>query len=122
MREWRRGCRQSGIGEYYVSKHKRVSNVDTAGLSQSIRGQGPPHITLAKVAWMGSHSFIPARDRRQYICIKIFPYCNNMSDQSRQKATVYVGGLDNQVNQQVLHDAFIPFGEIVDVSLPKPEL
>ncbi|KAK4555476.1 hypothetical protein LTR86_007228 [Recurvomyces mirabilis] len=45
-----------------------------------------------------------------------------MSDQSRQKATVYVGGLDNQVNQQTLHDAFIPFGEIVDVSLPKPEL
>lgn len=45
-----------------------------------------------------------------------------MSDQSRQKATVFVGGLDNQVTTQTLHDAFIPFGEIVDVSLPKPEL
>ncbi|KAK3056613.1 hypothetical protein LTR09_002406 [Extremus antarcticus] len=45
-----------------------------------------------------------------------------MSDQSRQKATVFVGGLSNEVNSQTLHDAFIPFGEIVDVSLPKPEL
>lgn len=45
-----------------------------------------------------------------------------MSDQSRQKATVFVGGLNNDVNEQTLHDAFIPFGEIVEVSLPKPEL
>jgi RNA recognition motif-containing protein len=45
-----------------------------------------------------------------------------MSEQSRHKATVFVGGLDNQVNSQTLHDAFIPFGEIVDISLPKPEL
>ena len=45
-----------------------------------------------------------------------------MSDQSRQKATVFVGGLDNNVNEQTLHDAFIPFGEIVDISIPKPEL
>jgi RNA recognition motif-containing protein len=45
-----------------------------------------------------------------------------MSDQSRQKATVFVGGLDNNVNEQTLHDAFIPFGDIVDISLPKPEL
>lgn len=27
-----------------------------------------------------------------------------------------------QVTAQTLHDAFIPFGEIVDVALPKPEL
>ena len=45
-----------------------------------------------------------------------------MSDQSRQRATVFVGGLDNNVNQQTLHDAFIPFGEIVEISIPKPEL
>jgi RNA recognition motif-containing protein len=44
-----------------------------------------------------------------------------MAETSRQKSTVFVGGLDNQVNAQILHDAFIPFGEIVDVSLPKPE-
>ncbi|KAK1821865.1 hypothetical protein LTR12_003741 [Friedmanniomyces endolithicus] len=44
-----------------------------------------------------------------------------MSTASRQKATLFVGGLDPQVSQQTLHDAFLPFGEIVDVSLPKPE-
>ncbi|KAK4507046.1 hypothetical protein PRZ48_000780 [Zasmidium cellare] len=40
----------------------------------------------------------------------------------RQKSTLYIGGLDHQVTTQTLHDAFIPFGEIVDISLPKPEL
>jgi len=33
-----------------------------------------------------------------------------------------VGGLDNTVDTNVLHNAFVPFGEIVDISLPKPEL
>lgn len=42
--------------------------------------------------------------------------------QSRLQATVYVGGLDNGVNERTLLDAFIPFGEVVDVTLPKPEL
>lgn len=45
-----------------------------------------------------------------------------MSDPTRQKSTIFVGGLDNNVDQQTLHDAFIPFGEIVDINLPKPEL
>lgn len=45
-----------------------------------------------------------------------------MSDPARTRNTVYVGGLDGQVTEQTLHDAFIPFGEIVNVSLPKPEL
>ena len=45
-----------------------------------------------------------------------------MTDAARLKATVYVGGLENAVNQKVLVEAFMPFGEIVDVSLPKPEL
>ena len=45
-----------------------------------------------------------------------------MTDPLRQKSTVFIGGLDNQVSEQTLHDAFIPFGEIVNVSLPKPEL
>src|ERR1700761_3287199 len=44
-----------------------------------------------------------------------------MSDAARLKATVFVGGLDHAVNEQVLTEAFLPFGEIVDVSLPKPE-
>jgi RNA recognition motif-containing protein len=45
-----------------------------------------------------------------------------MSDQTREKATLFVGGLDNQVTAQTLHGAFIPFGEIADISLPKPDL
>lgn len=45
-----------------------------------------------------------------------------MSDQSRNLATLFVGGLDNAVNASTLHDAFLPFGEIVDINLLKPEL
>ncbi len=45
-----------------------------------------------------------------------------MSDAARLKSTVYVGNLDNAVNASTLHAAFVPFGEISDVSLPKPEL
>jgi RNA recognition motif-containing protein len=42
--------------------------------------------------------------------------------QSRLKSTVYVAGLDNAVNDKILANAFLPFGEIVDVTLPEPEL
>jgi len=45
-----------------------------------------------------------------------------MTDSSRLKSTVYVAGLDNAVNDKVLADTFLPFGEIVDVTIPKPEL
>lgn len=45
-----------------------------------------------------------------------------MSDAARLKSTVYVGNLDNLVNASTLHAAFVPFGDITDVSLPKPEL
>ncbi len=41
--------------------------------------------------------------------------------QSRLKATIYVSGLDNAVNDRILIDAFLPFGEVVDVTIPKPE-
>ncbi|CAK7267348.1 hypothetical protein SEPCBS57363_002544 [Sporothrix epigloea] len=41
-----------------------------------------------------------------------------MTDNTRWKATVYVGGLGPQVTIANLHDAFIPFGEINNVSLP----
>jgi RNA recognition motif-containing protein len=44
-----------------------------------------------------------------------------MSDAARLKATVYVGGLDNAVTTETLHAAFVPFGDIADISLPKPE-
>ncbi|KAJ5133596.1 Peptidyl prolyl cis-trans isomerase Cyclophilin [Penicillium atrosanguineum] len=44
-----------------------------------------------------------------------------MSESARLKSTVYVGGLDQAVTAQTLAEAFVPFGEIVDISLPKPE-
>ncbi|KIN02507.1 hypothetical protein OIDMADRAFT_18354 [Oidiodendron maius Zn] len=44
-----------------------------------------------------------------------------MTDQSRWKATVFVGGLAPMVTAANLEAAFLPFGEIADVSLPKPE-
>ncbi|EJT79186.1 nuclear cap-binding protein [Gaeumannomyces tritici R3-111a-1] len=42
-----------------------------------------------------------------------------MTDSTRWKATLYVGGLSNLVTAATIHDAFIPFGEIADVKLPK---
>ncbi|KAL8659891.1 MAG: hypothetical protein Q9226_000185 [Calogaya cf. arnoldii] len=45
-----------------------------------------------------------------------------MSDTAHLKSTVYVGGLENAVTAKLLADAFLPFGEIVDVTLPKPDL
>ncbi|MCJ1267467.1 hypothetical protein MMC22_007352 [Lobaria immixta] len=44
-----------------------------------------------------------------------------MTDASRLKATVYVGGLDKAVDERILTDAFLPFGVVVDVTIPKPE-
>jgi len=44
-----------------------------------------------------------------------------MTDTARWKATVYIGGLASVVTAGNLHDAFIPFGEIADISLPKNE-
>ncbi|XP_039284406.1 peptidyl-prolyl cis-trans isomerase E [Nilaparvata lugens] len=37
---------------------------------------------------------------------------------TNQKRTVYVGGLAEEVDEKVLHAAFIPFGDIVDVQIP----
>ena len=47
---------------------------------------------------------------------------SGLSDASRLKATVFVGGLDQAVSQQTLFQAFLPFGDIVEVNLPKPDL
>ena len=44
------------------------------------------------------------------------------TSQSRLKSTIYVAGLDNAVDTNTLADVFLPFGEIADVTLPKPEL
>ncbi|CAI2176936.1 16441_t:CDS:2 [Funneliformis geosporum] len=37
---------------------------------------------------------------------------------NNNKSTIYVGGLDDQVNEQILHAAFIPFGDIVEIQIP----
>ncbi|OZJ06059.1 hypothetical protein BZG36_01161 [Bifiguratus adelaidae] len=34
------------------------------------------------------------------------------------KTTLYVGGFDYDVNEQILHAAFVPFGEIVAITIP----
>lgn len=41
---------------------------------------------------------------------------------NRPNSTIYVGGLDTTlVTAATLSEAFIPFGEILDITLPKPE-
>jgi RNA recognition motif-containing protein len=45
-----------------------------------------------------------------------------MSETARLKSTVYVGGLDQAVTTQTLAEAFVPFGEVVDITLPKPDV
>lgn len=37
---------------------------------------------------------------------------------SADKRTVYVGGLADEVNQKLVNDAFIPFGDISDIQMP----
>jgi RNA recognition motif-containing protein len=44
-----------------------------------------------------------------------------MTDAARWKATVYVGGLAPVVTATHVHNAFIPFGEIADVTMPKSD-
>lgn len=34
------------------------------------------------------------------------------------KRTVYVGGLADEVTEQLVNDAFIPFGDIVEIQMP----
>lgn len=41
-----------------------------------------------------------------------------MSTKPNSKRTVYVGGLAEEVDARVLHAAFVPFGDLVDVQLP----
>jgi RNA recognition motif-containing protein len=42
-----------------------------------------------------------------------------MAESQRWKATVYVGGLSPLATNRHVLDAFIPFGEIVEVQVPK---
>eukprot|EP00483_Globobulimina_turgida_P011574 UN11596 len=36
----------------------------------------------------------------------------------QSQSTIYVGGLDGKVNSETLHAAFLPFGEIIHISIP----
>lgn len=36
----------------------------------------------------------------------------------QSKSTIYVGGLDSKVNSEILHAAFLPFGDIIAISIP----
>ena len=36
----------------------------------------------------------------------------------QSKSTLYIGGLDSQVTQEILHAAFLPFGEIIHIHIP----
>jgi peptidyl-prolyl isomerase E (cyclophilin E) len=38
---------------------------------------------------------------------------------SRKNTIIYVGGLEAQVTEEILHSAFIPFGELKSVQIPK---
>lgn len=38
---------------------------------------------------------------------------------ANKKCTLYVGGLDNEVNEELLHASFIAFGDIKSVQVPK---
>jgi len=49
----------------------------------------------------------------------MFDQEDTVEDVVRQgRCTIYVGGLAKEVNQDILHDAFITFGDIVGVQLP----
>jgi peptidyl-prolyl isomerase E (cyclophilin E) len=41
-----------------------------------------------------------------------------MEAESRARRTLYVGGLDGAVTDHILRAAFVPFGELKDVSVP----
>lgn len=72
-----------------------------------------------------SYSLLPslsplAEPSTSELIIHLQPHLT-MSDSTRLKSTVYVGGLDQAATAQTLAEAFVPFGEIVDISLPKPD-
>eukprot|EP00624_Nannochloropsis_granulata_P007783 evm.model.NODE_9501_length_5022_cov_14.226205.1 len=37
----------------------------------------------------------------------------------QDNSIIYVGGLDEKSTEEILHAAFIPFGNIIEVNIPK---
>lgn len=105
--------------------------LDQAKCPRGAQFEAKPDLELAKTG--------PARDRYQHgrpqnreakelpAATSIYPFyvpetTIAMSEKTRLKCTVYVGGLDQAVTVQTLAEAFVPFGEVVDITLPKPDL
>lgn len=40
-------------------------------------------------------------------------------EKPREKRVIYVGGLDEEATEEIVCAAFIPFGDIVEVNIPK---
>ncbi|KAF2460228.1 hypothetical protein BDY21DRAFT_334768 [Lineolata rhizophorae] len=62
------------------------------------------------------------KKKRRTLRIVLLPTTSSMTESTRLKSTIYVGGLDAAVTASTLHAAFIPFGDISSITLPKPEL
>lgn len=43
---------------------------------------------------------------------------NNQGKGANPKTTLYVGGLEENINEAILHSAFVPFGDVKDVNIP----
>ncbi len=48
-------------------------------------------------------------------------YSAETQDTLDPRCTIYVGGLDQSVTEELLYEAFIPFGPITEILLPKQE-
>ncbi|PWW71866.1 RNA-binding domain-containing protein [Tuber magnatum] len=44
-----------------------------------------------------------------------------MSETTRLKSTIFIGGLDQSVTEEILQSAFLPFGDINSVQLPRDD-
>ncbi len=42
-----------------------------------------------------------------------------MTNAISENLVLYVGGLDDNVDEKIIHAAFIPFGEVKSIDLPK---
>lgn len=55
----------------------------------------------------------------QLFCSRVPPACLNIFSALN---FLTAGGLDENVNEAVLHAAFLPFGEVKDVNIPLDQL
>lgn len=60
--------------------------------------------------------FLPLRFR-EFRNPQEFPV-NQLDKMATNKRVVYIGGLAEEVDEKVLHNTFIPFGDITDITIP----